>query len=784
MPGCLFAGLPQADITKLPPPAESQVDFARDIKPILDNSCVRCHGPDRQRSKFRLDNSDSALKGGAQGVDIIPGDSAHSRLIHYVSRLVPEMEMPPIDKGDLLTSKQVALLRAWIDQGVAWGAAKSTNEISASLSTMFGATGLSGNVHKFREQLWQQSGVTGGVSDFSLIEKPRPDTELSITGHALLDDYLVSLKAEKKDLGFFHAGYSEYRKYFDDTGGFVDGLKNAPSLDDDLHLDIGKAWAEVGLTLPNWPRFVLGYEYDYRTGKQATTDWGAYGAGAAARNIAPNEQDLKEGTHIIRFDFQADIKDVTVEDQFQGEIYSLETVRTNRYAAFSAGASARPPIGFSSEDVAEGTHYFEGANTFHLERKFTDWLMASAGYLYSKLNADSSFSLDTHSLPGFRAVAEEMWNVPKITLERESHVVNVNTLLGAFKGLTISTGVQGEVTREDGFGAGLLNQGPPFTPNPASLYSDYNLSSIEGSTGLRYSAIPFTALFADAHVEEQRIGQTDQLSDAVNVDKGDLTQNTQFKSQWTDFRAGFNTSPWQSVSLTADYHRNDDQSWYNSDPLLQPPGFHDAYPTFIQARNVLTEEVEARLTLRVTARFKTAFSYQYRTTGYSETTASFADSGVVASPGGTLESGRDRGNIYSFNVNFTPTPRLNLSATFSYERSVAQTANAGSPDIVPCRGDVYSAIGDAVYSVSASTDVFAGISFAAANYSQLQTSAPVPLGTDYTEANVQAGIVHRFTKTLSSKLQYRYSSYEDPSVNGAADFFAHSVFVTLTYTMD
>src|SRR5438105_2843772 len=116
-----FSGRAAVDESKLPPAANVKIDFDRDIKPIFEASCWRCHGPARPKSHFRLDNRQSALKGGDNGIDIKPGDSAKSPLIHYVARLVPELEMPPPGKGEPLTAQQVGLLRAWIDQDAVWG---------------------------------------------------------------------------------------------------------------------------------------------------------------------------------------------------------------------------------------------------------------------------------------------------------------------------------------------------------------------------------------------------------------------------------------------------------------------------------------------------------------------------------------------------------------------------------------------------------------------------------------------------------------------------------------
>ena len=66
-------------------------------------------GRKNPKSHFRLDNRESALKGGDENTnDIVPGDSSKSLLINYVARQVPDMEMPPVGKGDPLTSQQIS----------------------------------------------------------------------------------------------------------------------------------------------------------------------------------------------------------------------------------------------------------------------------------------------------------------------------------------------------------------------------------------------------------------------------------------------------------------------------------------------------------------------------------------------------------------------------------------------------------------------------------------------------------------------------------------------------
>jgi len=110
------------DASKLPPPAEAKgITYAKDIKPSFDKSCIKCHGPEKQKGKLRLDSLEAALKGGEDGKVVLPGDSAGSILVHNVAHIGDEDDfMPPPDNKDKippLNREQIGLIRAWIDQG-------------------------------------------------------------------------------------------------------------------------------------------------------------------------------------------------------------------------------------------------------------------------------------------------------------------------------------------------------------------------------------------------------------------------------------------------------------------------------------------------------------------------------------------------------------------------------------------------------------------------------------------------------------------------------------------
>jgi hypothetical protein len=154
------------DLSKLPPAAEKKgLTYASDIKPILQASCLRCHGEQRPKANLRLDNLEGVLQGSKDGKVVVAGDSKHSPLVIAAAQIDDKTAMPPKrrpggpgggpgaanspkppggpsagpDNGGAprppggqggpggpggfgpppkpLTAEQVGLLRAWIDQG-------------------------------------------------------------------------------------------------------------------------------------------------------------------------------------------------------------------------------------------------------------------------------------------------------------------------------------------------------------------------------------------------------------------------------------------------------------------------------------------------------------------------------------------------------------------------------------------------------------------------------------------------------------------------------------------
>jgi hypothetical protein len=115
-----WAKMTPEQIKQLPPAADRPINFTKDIKPIVEASCIKCHGRGRDKGGLRMDTRETLLKGGDSGLVVVAGKSTESLLIELVQGFDPDNVMPR--KGSRLTPQQVGLLRAWIDQGLRWDA--------------------------------------------------------------------------------------------------------------------------------------------------------------------------------------------------------------------------------------------------------------------------------------------------------------------------------------------------------------------------------------------------------------------------------------------------------------------------------------------------------------------------------------------------------------------------------------------------------------------------------------------------------------------------------------
>ena len=102
-----------------PSHAQVPVSFSKDIQPILEQNCLRCHGQAMQSSRLDLSTREGAMRGGARWPAIVPGQAEDS----FLYRLVAGLDKPAMPlNGNKLTDAQIVAIKNWIDQGAHWDA--------------------------------------------------------------------------------------------------------------------------------------------------------------------------------------------------------------------------------------------------------------------------------------------------------------------------------------------------------------------------------------------------------------------------------------------------------------------------------------------------------------------------------------------------------------------------------------------------------------------------------------------------------------------------------------
>lgn len=607
-----------------------------------------------------------------------------------------------------------------------------------------------GDQDAYRADHWGSDGWTYGVESATLHQELGKDTSLDFEGRGIVNagDFKLALDITKKDVGFVRAGFTQYRQYFDTTGGFYKPFSvQSFSLPGDWYLDVGKIYADIGLTLPNLPKLTLGYERDYRDGKESLLEWGSVTEGSTTRKIFPSYQDINEHVDIFKLGVEHDIKNVHLDNQFRYEYYRNDTDKKDGSVNLNTSAS-------KTVTVREEYHHDAFYNTFRMDSYLNNKVYWSMGYLFTTLRGEGGLDVVT---PPPLGPFDKNWATRVVDNNLNSHLVNLNTMFGPYAGLTFYAGLQLEQTDTDGFTDALLTEGVAATTTNR-IHSSNNKQSLQETAGVRYTKIPFTTLYAEARLTEQ----DNNLSERETEDGApDFNRQTDTWVMRQDYRVGFNTSPMRRVSLSGQYRYSFYHNDYNNDVDTTV-----GYPAFITLQDFETDEVTARLTLRPCSRFTVGLSYRYVDTEITTST----DAVPLLAPGGELTSGRYRANIYSVSGTVTPMARLYLTGLFSLQDTRTTSFYNGNPSVVSYYGNVYSVVGTAGYALDKKTDVNVEYSYSCAENTQNNAADGLPLGINNQRQGVIAGVSRKFTDNIIGRVRYGWYQYNE--YGGASDYTA------------
>lgn len=655
--------------------------------------------------------------------------------------------------------KTMPTIFVWLILTTTTTSAQGVNQQSGTTSIIeptIHYAGVDGDEGKFREDWWMEGGWAGGVDKLTLQRTYEDDVSLFVEGRVIVPEEDVKLRLEltKPDVGFMHVGYTEYRKYFDGTGGFFKPFSvSSFQLDNDMHLDIGNLSIDVGLTVPNWPKLVLGYEHRFKEGRKSLLEWGSVTEDGTTRNIFPAFKEIDEETDIFKVEIDHDLGKVHVADQFRYEQYRSGTTRFDGERNLDMDTTETTTV---SED-----HSHEAlSNTFHMDSHVNEKLYWSLGYLFTTLQGDAAFRMVTD--PFGPEAFDKNWFTRSMEIDQDSHVVNVNAMLGPFKDLTFYAGLQAESTETEGDTDAVLAETLPglgeVSPETV-IVSRGDKGGLEETVGARYTRIPYTTLYTEGRWTQQRI---ELFERELEDDTLDFERSTDTEVERQRYTVGFNTSPIPRTKLSARYRRRSHDNEYNHLVDTEP-----GYSAFITAQDFTADEIAIKLTVRPGSRVQVSLKYQLVVTDI--------DTLSNTTPPSSVQSGDYDANVYSASITVIPLARLYLTGLFSYQdvRSTAFDNEVSS--LIAYEGDIHMVVLTGGYGIDDKTDLKVEYLYTRSDNFNNNSLDGLPLGLDNQRQGLLVRLSRRITETIDGQLGYGFYRCDEESSGGADDYTAHVV---------
>ncbi len=696
---------------------------------------------------------------------------------------------------------------------------------------------INGDAAQFKQEHRMSGDVFGGIQDLHYEQAVGKKGQFSIDGHAIFDnhDYDVRVELSQPDLGYIRGGYTESRSWYDGNGGFfpVNGQFFAPP-NQEMTLDRGEAWIELGLRVPKLPEITLHYSHLWRDGQKDSTIWGDTtltglpqpppSSRNPARKIVPAFRDINETRDI----FSADILQTFGKtDVGLGMRYEHSEV-DNRLQLERAAGQLPPFVAapgaqrFTTQNDKNNLDSFNGHVT--TETRFSDSLWFTGAYSYSTSNSDIS---------GTRIIGtgyDSMYGDPILTLQSndhgilnlsgvsqvDEHVANLNLMWLPAKNLTVLAAFR--YTHEDKDSASTFldtnttANTPPFTPtNPAGGFHRVAtpvmraadtadaFNNFAETLELRYAGIANWLFYMRGDWEEE-FGNVHEHEVVGPTDQGSMNKDTDLLSQ--KYTAGVNWYPMATLNMAGQYyHKIAD---YNNDfksELAVPSTPSSERNERLLSQELETDDVNFRVTWRpkIPAKLGTlALVTRYdfvRGTIDGQWSVSPTQTGVIPTPptppsGTIFDSQRTAeitNHIITESITWNPCARLYLQGNFSYVLN--QTDTPADYNLIPntsvtildFKNDYWTASGAAGFALDQKTDLRAEYSYYRASNYDNNALVALPYGMGATEHTVSASVSRQITKNVRLKVQYSYFNYTDQTSGGHNNYEAHSLFSSLQF---
>jgi hypothetical protein len=674
--------------------------------------------------------------------------------------------------------------------------ADSLNETEYRNWIEFGVGALirsSGDDAAFTRRLQRPSGIYGGISDFHYEEDIGKRGIFKIDGHGIFDahDYGVRLELSDPEVGFIRAGYSQFRVWYDGSGGYYPGNAQWISLyDEQFTIDRSEAFFEAGLTMPDFAKITFRYLHQEREGLKDSTSWGdtTLTGGKGARNIVPTFSDINERRDSFALDALHTIGNTDLGLGLRYEISSQDNSRNLRRRP---GETVTDALGTRSADrhVTQNDAVDLDMLNLHAssETRLRENLLFTLGYSFTTLDTDirgsriygSSYEPVFDPLLASRQQRDEGFLDLGGGSQMNQHVGNLNLMWNPTKDFTVVAAVRIEDQQLDGesdFIETNVGGAPNFTTTTEEIAarSERDILDVSESLELRYTGVKNLVGYVRGFWLQGQ-GTLDETETVGIPGATDLLRSTDFDRSAQQYTAGVNWYPAPRVSLGGQYYHKIRDEAYAHAVDSTPNRAGNRYPAFLIGQGFVTDDANVRATLRplnnltLVSRYDCQFS-----------TVSMRGDGLADQQAAEISS-----HIFSQSVSWTPWSRLGLQASLNYVLDETDTPAdqwlLPSQPVLDSNSDYWFVSGNASFVLDEKTDIQGYYSYYFADNYVDNSAFGQPYGAGAEEHVIGATVSRRINKRVRVSLRYGFVTYHDATAGGHNDFDGHLVYSTLQY---
>lgn len=627
-----------------------------------------------------------------------------------------------------------------------------------------------GNGAAFRQRHWIKDDPFGGLEDMHYETRVGKKDFFQMDARALFDnhDYNVRMELVRPEVGFLRGGFTEYRTWYDGSGGFFPQTGTWMSLfDDSLAVDRGEAWIETGLNLPKYPSITFKYSHQFREGQKDSTSWGyahPYGAGPV-RGIAPSFWDLDETRDTVQLDSKYTVKKTDLGIGMRYE-------RTDDNNALK---SIQWPGEISQSKMTQKEGVKSDLFNVHAftETRLNEKLRFSSGYSFTTMDSDLTgsriygadydvgYSMPLATSLGYLALSGGS--------QLNDYLMNLNLMWNPVKSFSIVPSLRVEKQELDSMSSFLETGNGPTAADQAA--SSRNLLEVAERLEMRYTGVTNWVFYARGDWTE---GDGDLRENGGGGLTGPILRFTRDERFIQRYTAGANWYPLRRLNIDLQYYHKLRDNNFDHEIDSTPNNSPDRYPAYLLIQNFETDDANMRVTLRPLNNVTLVSRYDFQLSSINTTPDSVSGLGDV-------QSSEVESHVLGQNITWIPWKRLFWQAGINYVWSKTATpASQYTQAVLDSQNNYWDLSSTAGFIIDDKTDLQAHYFFYRANNYEGPTDY-VPYGAGARENGVTLTLTRKLRENLRLTCRYGYFDYTDETSGGHNDYTAHLIYASMQY---